>query len=337
MAAENKQARRGIICAGNWIVDLVHDVEHWPYEHDLVRINKQNTGIGGGAANVISDLTSLGADFPLLPVGKIGTDQYGDFVLAHCQQFNLSTEYLVRAKGTATAHTHVMNVPGSSRTFFYQGGTNDTFGPADIPMQTLADTGARLFYLGYLLLLAKLDTILDDGTTYAASVLEQAKALGMQTCVDLVSTDTPQFMSIVNATLHSIDYLFVNEVEAARACGMDVPKGDKKWTSQDTKNAATTLLERGVQQGVFVHTPDTALYQARDGTELWCAPEPVPQDNIVSAVGAGDAFCAGALYGIHEGWDMEETLKLAHRVAGASLSGQTATDCIPTLKKLMPL
>ena len=51
--------RSGIICAGNWIVDLVHDVDRWPNESELVRIGTQARGVGGGAANVITTLAKL--------------------------------------------------------------------------------------------------------------------------------------------------------------------------------------------------------------------------------------------------------------------------------------
>jgi len=253
----------GIVCAGNWIVDLVHDVERWPRESDLVRIGHQLSGIGGGAANVVTDLRHMGVHFPLIPVGKVGMDRFGDMALAHCEAVGLDTAFMVRVRETPTAHTHVMNVAGRSRTFFYQGGTNDTLCSDDIPIAALAATGARLFYLGYLLLLAELDAIQSNGNSNAASVLQAARDAGMQTCVDLVSTDAPDFAAVV-----------------------------------------------------------------------WADALPVPVERIVSPVGAGDAFCAGALYAIHERGSPAEALSLAHRVAAASLTGRTATDGIPLLSTL---
>jgi len=334
MCAAIDKTKGGIVCAGSWIVDLVHDIEHWPREQDLVRIDNQYTGIGGGAANVISDLRSLGVAIPLTPVGKIGKDRYGDIALEHCRNFDLSTEYMVRVDETPTAHTHVMNVPGGSRTFFYRPGTNDTFCANDIPIQKLADSGSRFFYLGYLLLLRDLDTIQADGTTRAASVLHKARAAGMETCVDLVSTDTEDFQSVVTATLPSIDYLFANEAEAARACGLKVPNNAKAWGEKQAIESASRLIEQGVQKAIIVHSPDGALYLGKDGTSVWSEPEQVPQAEIFSSVGAGDAFCAGTLYALHEGWDIDQALDLAHRVAGASLRGRTATDAIPKLSEL---
>jgi len=158
----------------------------------------------------------------------------------------------------------------------------------------------------------------------------------MTTCVDLVSTDSDDFQAVVNATLPSIDYLFVNEVEAARASGLKVPNDANAWGKQEAMTAANRLLEQGVDKGIIVHSPQGALYLGQDGKSVWSVPEPVPKQAIVSSVGAGDAFCAGALYAIHEGWEFEQALQLAHRVAGASLKGRTATDAIPKLSEIIP-
>jgi len=142
---------------------------------------------------------------------------------------------------------------------------------------------------------------------------------------------------VVNATLPAIDYLFVNEVEAARASGLKVPIDTNTWGKQEAMTAAIRLLEQGVNKAIIVHAPEGALYLGQDGNSVWSVPEPVPAEAIVSSVGAGDAFCAGALYAIHEGWEFEQALQLAHRVAAASLRGRTATDAIPKLSEIMPI
>ena len=157
----------------------------------------------------------------------------------------------------------------------------------------------------------------------------------MLTCVDLVSTDTDNFIDVVNASLDAIDYLFVNEVEASRACGMPLTQIGDCWGEKQAIVAARSILERGVHQAVVVHSPNGALWSGQDGTCVWSIPEPVPTEQIASTVGAGDAFCAGALYAIHEGWSAEHALQLAHRAAGASLTGRTATDGIPQLSELV--
>ena len=125
--------RSGIICAGNWIVDLVHDVDRWPNESELVRIGTQARGVGGGAANVITTLAKLETGLSLYPMGAIGEDEYGEFILNECRLLGLPTSGLKSKAGVATAHTHVMSVAGQSRTFFYQGGANDMLTIDDFP------------------------------------------------------------------------------------------------------------------------------------------------------------------------------------------------------------
>ena len=42
-------------------------------------------------------------------------------------------------------------------------------------------------------------------------------------------------------------------------------------------------------------------------------------------MGAGDAFCAGVLYGAEKGWDLARSIDLGIAAAAASLSDPSAT------------
>ena len=44
---------------------------------------------------------------------------------------------------------------------------------------------------------------------------------------------------------------------------------------------------------------------AKDNTSIYMPTDMIPKSEIVSAVGAGDAFCAGTLYALHEGYTIE--------------------------------
>lgn len=337
-ADRKNSAPAGIICAGNWIVDLVHTIDHWPQKNDLARIEAANRGIGGGAANVFTNLAELRPDLPLFPVGCIGDDAYAEFVLQHCKDLGADTAGLKRIADVATAHTHVMTVPGDSRTFFYAGGANDFFGRGHIEIGNLAKSGARLFYLGYILLLAEMDRLRSDGSTPAADVLCEARQAGLITCVDLVSAHHAGFSDIVAAAAPHIDFLIVNESEAARASGVDLPR-QRPVAATDMKRAvqqaAGRLLQMGVNRAVIIHTPDFAVWTGRDGTLLCEEACPLDEHDIVSPVGAGDAFCSGILYGIHEGFQPSASLNLAHRLAAINLAMPTANGGIPEIGSLL--
>lgn len=325
------EGRRGIACVGNWILDMIHDIARWPEKSDLVHITVQRAGLGGGAANVASDLVAMGAPYPVLPVGLIGTDAMGDEVLSLCARAGLPVDRVVRTEVAATAQSHVMNVPGDSRTFFYHAGANDLLDASHIDVAGLAAAGARIFYLGYLNLLAALDRIGSDGRTGAAAVLAEARARGMLTCVDLVSSQSESYRRTVAGTLPEIDILFLNEVEAARATGEPVAD------AADTEGmiaAARALMEGGVRRAVILHSAARTVWLEAGQAHVY-APEPVPPERIVSAVGAGDAFAAGVLHGVHDGWPRERAVELGFRAATACLGGETATDGLQELSMLL--
>ena len=319
--------REGIVCAGNWIVDIVHSIDFWPAKSDLVHISEETMGIGGGAANVAFDLNALGVGYPIFPVGILGDDNHGQVILDLCKEKGLSTAYLSVMANQSTSHTHVMNVSGDSRTFFYHSGANDYFDVHSVPIEKLAEKNARIFYLGYLNLLPQLD-VLNEGRTRAAEVLALARRSGMLTCVDLVSSSNTHYQETVMGTLNEIDWLFLNEVEAERATGIALGDGNNR---ESMLRAADVLIESGIKKGCVLHTPTLSLWKTPK-EEIWTEVDIVPASEIVSPVGAGDAFAAGLLHGLHEQWPAKECIQLANKMAAECLRSATATGGILSLR-----
>ena len=52
---------------------------------------------------------------------------------------------------------------------------------------------------------------------------------------------------------------------------------------------------------------------------MWQPSLRVPAADIRGAAGAGDAFAAGVLFGVHEDWPVAESLRLGVSAAAASL------------------
>ena len=103
-----------------------------------------------------------------------------------------------------------MNVPGDSRTFFYNAGANAHFDEHTLSMEAIAANRPSIFYLGYLNLLPLLDAIDGQGRTGAAKLLAQARAVGMMTCVDFVSYHIATEARTVMVTWADIGWVFWN-------------------------------------------------------------------------------------------------------------------------------
>ena len=220
-----------------------------------------------------------------------------------------------------------MSVAGQSRTFFYQGGANDTLNINDFPEGTFKDTSARIFYLGYLTLLRDLDQILDDNSTNAAGVLNRAQNAGLITCVDLVSIHHSKFARIVESAAPFVDFLISNEIEAAQATGTNVDP--ETLTNADMlTQMAQGMLDLGVRKAVIIHCVERVVWVEANKDAFVIEIEPLRPEEIASNLGAGDAFCAGLLYGIHESRGPERSIQLGNAVAQASLKGLTATSAI---------
>lgn len=98
--------------------------------------------------------------------------------------------------------------------------------------------------------------------------------------------------------------------------------------------AASQLLAAGVRQRVVIHCPEGAWGLTPDDEGRWIPSWLLEREEIIGSVGAGDAFCAGFLYGCHEALSLVESIYLAHACARASLLAANAIDGAKTLAEL---
>jgi sugar/nucleoside kinase (ribokinase family) len=326
--------RAGLLAAGNFIIDHVKMIDYYPAEEMLATILSQSSSNGGGPYNVLKDLAKLGAKFPLYAAGLIGTDDGARWILEDCAQHGINTSGLRQTSAHATSYTDAFTVqPTGRRTFFHQPGANAHLEAEHI---SLAPTTGRVFYLAYLMLLDALDALDSHGKTGAAKLLQAASAAGWITIADVVSKQHPDFTKATRAALPHLDYLVLNEVESGRLVGSELrPGGD--WDRAATITAAETLLQWGVRKWVVIHAVEGAVAVSKTG-EISSQPSVnLPAGFSQGATGAGDAFAAGLIYGIHENWPMTESLRAAVNVAACSLRHPSTSQGILSLQECLQL
>ena len=334
MKATSVSKRSGVLAGGNWIVDQVKIIDTYPQLEQLANIKSQHQGTGGSPYNVLLDLAKLGAEFPLMGAGFVGKDTYGESILADCTRHKVDTRYLKAVADAPTSFTDVMTVTGTGkRTFFHCRGANALWEAKDLDFNKIK---ARIFHLGYLLLLDKLDVVNKEGVTGAARLLQAAQAAGMKTCVDVVSEASDRFKAIAIPALKFCDYAIINEYEAGQVAGFKIRK-EGVLDTVSLRHAAGAILQFGVKELIVIHFPEGCFARTRDGKDHWQPSLKVPDKQIAGTAGAGDAFCAGVLFGLHEGWELQRCLLTGVCAAAASLSDPTCTGGMKPLAQVEAL
>jgi sugar/nucleoside kinase (ribokinase family) len=324
--------RSGVLAAGNFIRDYVKVVDVYPAQDALANILAEEECNGGAPYNLLVDLAALGADFPLQALGLVGEDATGASILAHCSSLGIDISRLRRTKAAPTSYTLVMSARGSGRrTFFHQRGANRLLGQAHFDFSS---SKAKIFHLGYLLLLDSLDAKLDDQSTGASVVLQRASQAGFITSLDVVSEDSTRFVDVVTPALAHCDICFLNEFEAERTTGIPL---SSRSSLKDLAEAASRLLRHGVRQWSVIHSADGAYAQSPSGERAYVPGLDVPKNEIRSVVGCGDAFAAGFLMELHQNADIENCLGAGVCAATACLQHETTSNGLKPLEVCLNL
>lgn len=317
--------RSGLLAAGNWLIDHVKLIDSWPPQDGLVSITGQTAGNGGGPYNVLKALARMRAPFPLAGLGLVGDDDNGRAIQIDCDAHGIDRTRLHTHPTASTSYTDVMTVRGTGRrTFFHHRGANALLAPEHFDF---TGTKARYFYLAYLLLLDALDAPDEHGVPRAAAVLQRAKAAGLKTALDCVSENSDRFKSVVLPVLPHADVLFTNDYEAEKITGRTLGRGDT-LNRTEVEAAGRDLLAAGVRDWVILHFPEGACAVGRDGTVTHQGSVKLPPVEIAGTVGAGDAFAAGVLFGLHEHWPIARCLELGVCAAAASLRHPSCSESI---------
>ena len=316
--------RKGICVAGNLIVDITYPIERWPRQSELTTITDGITrSVGGAVCNVITDLAKLDETLPLSALGVIGEDAEGEFILEQLGRHENIDLSLLGRKGT-TSFTAVMSDNRTkARTFFQYRGANALFDESFIDWDRI---DAEILHVGYILLLDALDQADGEYGTKMARLLAEAQSRGIRTSIDVVTESGDRFRTLVPPALRYTDYCVINELEAQQITGVLLRDEEEKLYPEHMEEALRKMKELGVSTWAVIHCPEGGYGLDEKNHFLTVRSLKLPERYIKGTVGAGDAFCAGVLYGAEKGWGLAESVRLGTCAAAASLSEAGATE-----------
>jgi sugar/nucleoside kinase (ribokinase family) len=315
----SRSRRSGVACIGSIIVDSNKVIDSYPALDHLATIEHVSRSTGGPGLNMAVNLTRLGATFPVWMLGAVGDDSAGRYVRDECSRLGIDTSGVTTVAGARTAFTDAMvEREGGRRTFFHHRGANARLDTAAVSLERLQ---ARIVHAGAPGIHDAMDATHPDGGNGWSTLLRRAQDAGMRTNMELVDVRPDRMEDLVGPCLPHLDSLIINELEAGALTGIEAPApeadGPVDWPRLEAM--ARDLLERGVSTLAVVHFPAGCVAAAPGGRTWRQGSVRVEREEVLSTTGAGDAFAAGVVYGIHDGWTVEKCLRLGVASAAASI------------------
>ena len=309
-------ARRGFLTAGCWCVDRNITVPYWPGEDVVVRVSGSERAGGGPACNLGVDIRKLDPAMPVWTTGVVGSDEAGDFLKGVAEAHGIDHVALVQSNAAPTQVTDAyMSASSGRRTHVLFEGSNNLLSPDYI---VTAGSTAKVFHLGLPGIHAVMDAPWGGHANGWAAVLERARGEGLVTSLELVTVAPERIRALVLPCLPHLSVLVVNDFEIGALADMVTVEGGKT-DREACFAAAEKVLAIGAMEVVAVHFVTGAVLVSRSGARMFKPSVQVPQAEVRGVNGAGDAFAAGFLYGMHEGWEYGRCLELAHAAAAACI------------------
>ena len=294
--------RPGVVGLGIWCVDTTYKIDYLPERGKLESIKNQYQCVGGGPNNVLTNLSSLGFKYNLIAIGSIGNDDNSKLIKNHCRSNGIISKYLSVSSNISTSYSLCMSEKQNERTFLYYSGANDLLDINHFRLSKLSNY-PKILYVGYLSLLGRLDKF-NGKETRLCKVLKESRKKNI-----------------------------INIIEPQLLFKKQIIKSKNRLDKKLIINLSRKIFQKGLHRALIIHSPYESLYISKKDI-YHSEPPKIQKKNIKNAVGAGDAFCAGFIFGVHEDWDIEVTLRKSHAAGSAMMKIDSSSGNLPNIKKL---
>jgi sugar/nucleoside kinase (ribokinase family) len=329
--------RRGVLCVGTITVDYAKKIDHIPALETLVMIDEISKSTGGPGLNLAFDLKLLDPSLPVEAIGPIGADGDGQYVINQAKKYSVEFSRHQEIPNLLTAFTDALTLNSDGkRTFLFHSGVCRKF---DLSKIDLTQSKAKILHIGSPGLHEKADAFDQNGDSQWVKLLRRAKELGMETNAEMVQLDADIQRKFILPCLPYLDMLIINESEAGALVGLEtkVTSADSGVDWNTLEEIGRKLIAAGVLQVAVIHTPAGALAFTREGKVVRQGSVKVPTSLIKGTTGAGDAFASGFIYGHHEGWSIEESLKLGVAAAAQNIQSSATSEGIAPYAQTLKL
>jgi len=267
-----------------------------------IPITDSSEAPGGSAANTVYALGRLGSRCGYF--GAVGRDPEGEAVLGSFSDVGVDTSGIKTRMNARTGLVIGLVDPAGERALYIAPGANSTLSKDDIDMNYLSN--ARVIHLT--------SFVEDEQLELQKQVVDHFSSQGdVKISFAPGSLYAKKGFDAISPIIEKTHVLFLNEEEARILTGKDYKEAAAQYLSMGCSIMAVTLREKGCY-----------IADSKENLHL-----PSLDTNVVDTTGAGDAFCAGFLFGMSEGKPLKECGLIGNYVASLCISEIGARSGLP--------
>ena len=296
-----------ILVAGEINPDLILTGEVTPEFGQVEKlVDSASLTIGSSSAIFACGAARLGLKVAF--IGVCGDDVFGRYMLEEMQKRDVDVSRVIVRKDGQTGLSVILN-QGTDRAILTHPGLIPALRASDIPDELLR-LARHLHVASYFLQ--------PDLQPDLPALFQRAHAFGLTTSLD-TNYDPTEVWAGFDELLKVTNVFFPNEREALSLTGeSSIELAVDRFGSK----VETVGIKLGAEGALGVC----------NGEQARVASIPV---HVVDAVGAGDSFDAGFMYGYLTGWSLEQSLRLACVCGALSTQHAGGTEGQPTLDEAL--
>lgn len=295
-----------VMVIGSYNVGLAVVVPRIPRPRETIMGSRFDMGPGGKGSNQAIGIRRLGGY--VYYVGKIGNDIFAKGARELFLKEGLDTRFIFEESETYTGVGIISIDEKGENAIAVAPGANFCLTPTDIRQAKKIMSECRYLLIQLEIPLATVE--------YAVSM---AKELGLT-----VILNPAPAQKLSKNVLSNVDILTPNEIETEILTDATVR------SHEDAMSAGVKLLEEGVKGIVITCGQDGALLITRESSKHF----PGYKVNVVDTTGAGDAFNAGLVYALGQGYELSQAIDFANKVAALEITKRGVIPGLPTLEEV---
>jgi len=296
------------------MVDIVtQPITKWPDFGGAVNSDTTDLVLGGMALNTAVSIAKIGKA-PVGLISCIGRDICGEFVEKGLADLRVDISRLCYTDQANTGNAICFIHPGGERSFVLCMAANNYLTVKNIDFSALEE-GDYLHVGGAMIM---------DGTKGEdlANILKEAKSRKVTVSVDTCWDGTNQWTKILEPCLPYCDIFLTNYEEARLYAGKQtIEEALAYYSSFDPE----MIVVKNGSEGAYIQSA------------AFTGNIPAFQVQAVDATGAGDAFDAGFLIGLFNGWPVEQAALFGSAVGAKCVTAFGATTGVVSYEETIRL